>query len=91
MSLKITKYHFHVLHDAIHGLLADRPDLVGLYESGQFRNSNKVKDLNKRFRWDMLQCSVGSSWVCSNLYGYMNDSHVDSALKKIVPTIERKY
>lgn len=91
MALKITKYHFDVLHDAINGLLAERPDIVDLYETGQFQNSNRVADLNKRFRWDMLQCAIGSSWVCSNLYGYMDDRHIDSALKKIVPTIAKKY
>lgn len=91
MALKITQYHFDVLHDAIHDLLAERPDIINLYETGQFRNSNKVKDINKRFRWDMLQCSIGSGWVSSNLYGYMNDTHIDNALKKIVPTIEKKY
>ena len=91
MALKITQYHLDVLHDAIHGLLAERPDLVELYETGQFQNSDKVKDINRRFRWDMLQCSIGSSWVCNNLYNYMDDRHIDNALKKIVPTIVKKY
>ena len=91
MALKITQYHYDILHDAINSLLAERPDLVDLYENGQFHNSDKVKDLNMRFRWDMLHCAIGSSWVCNNLYNYMGDRHIDSALKKIVPAIQRKY
>ena len=91
MKLKISQYHFDILQGAISDLLLERPDLVQLYETGQFQNSDRVKDLNMRFRWDMLHCAIGSSWICSNLYSYLDDRHIDSALKKIVPTIVRKY
>ena len=91
MKLKINQYHLDILQGAISDLLSERPDLINLYETGQFKGSDRVKDLNKRFRWDLLTCAIGPSWICNNLYSYLDDRHIDSALRKIVPTIVRKY
>jgi hypothetical protein len=46
-------------------------------------NDPRVKDIEKRFRWDLL-FAANSLWVCDNLYSYMDDSHIDTALKSIV-------
>lgn len=38
-----------------------------------------------RLRWDAFRfAKVGgnsTSWLCSNLYPYLNDAHIDSALR----------
>lgn len=44
----------------------------------------RVKDLEKRLRWDCLW-SVGlSRYLSDNIYSYANDDHIDTALKKIM-------
>lgn len=55
-----------------------------MYREGRFHNADKVKDLDMRFRWDLL--NAGGGWqVTSALYeaGH-NDSHIDTALRSIV-------
>ena len=39
-----------------------------------------------RYRWDLLHISVPSKWICDNLYPYLNDDHIDTALRKITKT-----
>ena len=43
---------------------------------------------NKRVRHNLMKRRISSSWIAENLYPYMNDSHLDSALKKIVKEVE---
>jgi hypothetical protein len=45
---------------------------------------NKAKDYDKRLRWDMLYIAVGSRWICDNIYSYLDDTHIDSALRAIM-------
>jgi hypothetical protein len=49
--------------------------------------------VNKRYRWDLLYASrikigdgIGSRGDI-DLYAYMDDSHIDTALRSIVPTL----
>jgi hypothetical protein len=43
-------------------------------------------DLEMRMRWDMFNSCVPLEWQCTQLYKIedLNDTHIDSALKKIV-------
>ncbi len=49
-------------------------------------DSGKAKDLNKRLRWDCLYSNNISRrmdyFVCDHLYTYMDDTHLDTALKQ---------
>jgi hypothetical protein len=45
------------------------------------KEDSRVKDINVRFRWDILHASRFN--ICS-LYHYMNDTHIDTALKAIM-------
>jgi hypothetical protein len=47
-------------------------------------NESKAKDHEKRLRWDMLYIAIGSRWICDNVYSYLDDSHIDSALRSIM-------
>ena len=90
--MKIKPEHYKTMKDAIDNLLASNPYLVDDYKHGRFRNSAKVTDLNKRFRWDLLWMSgVGSTFLPDVIYPYADDTHIDTALRKIAPTIERMY
>ena len=49
----------------------------------------RSRDVEKRLRWDMMWAAVSSTWVCDNIYKQgMHDSHIDTALKKIVRSME---
>jgi hypothetical protein len=43
----------------------------------------------KRYRWDVAYLAFAdlpggfSKWICDNLYSYLNDDHIDTALRKI--------
>lgn len=42
---------------------------------------------DKRYRWDLLSAALGSIWICDELYKYIDDTHIDSALRAIVPPL----
>lgn len=44
----------------------------------------EVKDVEKRLRWDCYYHSGLAGWVCSNVYPYANDDHIDTALRNIL-------
>jgi hypothetical protein len=55
-----------------------------------FLNAPAYKgDLEKRIRWDMLRACVPLDWLCDQLYKAenLNDTHIDSALKKIIKAL----
>lgn len=37
-----------------------------------------------RYRWDIFRLSGGIEFLCKELYKYMNDEHMDTALRKLV-------
>jgi hypothetical protein len=37
----------------------------------------------KRARWDATYESKLTKYICDELYSYMNDTHIDTALRKI--------
>jgi len=39
-----------------------------------------------RYRWDLLRIAVPVRWVCDELYPYLNDDHIDTALRHITKT-----
>jgi hypothetical protein len=78
--VKIRPEHYAYLRDAIATIPLAAVDAhrAAVLESGRFT------DLDKRVRWDLLHSVVPAAWICDNLYPYMNDSHLDTALRAIV-------
>lgn len=72
----------------------DTPANREKYASGDFPRANLCRDLDKRYRWDLLYASglkIGDGVGMPgdvNLYAYMDDSHIDTALRSIVPKID---
>tara|TARA_B110000908_G_scaffold167203_1_gene219724 strand:+ start:2732 stop:3001 length:270 start_codon:yes stop_codon:yes gene_type:complete len=89
--MKITRAHYNYLKAEIDKVLGNYPNLIAEYEAGQFPRSDKVKDLQKRFCYDVMKGAGLSKFVCNELYIYLNDNHIYTALKSIVPTIRRAY
>lgn len=52
------------------------------------RQDSRVKDLEKRLRWDLLFAAGLTPWLCANLYPYADDTHIDTALRHIVSKLE---
>lgn len=75
------------LADAIHPL--DTPERRAMYVSGNFPRADKVKDINKRYRWDMMY-TIPEHFTRFVKPAYdlgCNDDHVDTALRRLVPQL----
>lgn len=87
--MKITATHFEILRAAISAL--DTPENRQQYLDGKFSNSDKVRDLDTRYRFDLFHfAQLGGRFSTSymrELYHYLNDDHIATALGKIVPTL----
>lgn len=78
---KIKPEHFEKLKAAIAPL--DTEDNRQFYRDGKCDSFDKVKDLNRRYRWDLLFSSKSSNLIIE-IYDYANDKHIDTALREIV-------
>ena len=54
------------------------------YANGNFPRADKVKDLDRRYRWDLLRHSGASRLIPAGVFA---DSHIDTALRSIVASI----
>lgn len=84
MALKINQEHLQFIKEQF---LTKSKDELKKYKE-LLKTDSLVKDIEQRFRWDLLYGLVGSEWVCDNLYPYLNDDHIDSALKQICKELE---
>lgn len=76
--VKIKPEHFEHIKAAI----APLADKIPAHREA-LKNDARVKDLGMRVRWDALYAAGLSGWICSNLYSYMNDTHIDTALRQV--------
>lgn len=86
--MKVTENHVAVLSAAIAPL--DTSERRAQYRAGKFPRAGAVKDLDKRYRWDLF-------WAAFNVpnmdvrailaTGDYNDAHIDTALRTIVKPI----
>ena len=93
--MKFTKEHLAILKKGIEAVLNNNPNALEVYETGQFVKSEKVKDLQTRFCFDLFHTSgvkigdgVGTN---GDIIGDYNDNHLLTALKAVCPTVTRKY
>jgi hypothetical protein len=84
--MKVSPDQLSILRGAIAPL--DSSELRARYRAGDFPRADAVKDLDKRYRWDLLH-AAGSWRLTSPLYeNGCNDAHIDTALRAIVPALE---
>lgn len=76
--MKIKPQHYAYLKRAISCHLENR-DALSI--ETQYRDAGFTP---KRFRWDCLHGAKLSKWICDNIYSYCDDSHVDTAMRKIM-------
>lgn len=82
--MKMQLIHYDYLHDA----MAHNARYIPQYREHIIREG-RAKDVEMRLRWDLLSRSVSSGWICEHLYPYMNDTHIDTALRAIMRKLER--
>jgi len=87
--MKMIRDHFDTLKAEIDDILATHTKAIDQYESGNFKNAAACKDLDKRFRWDLFwHTASGRDY---KRFDYLNDSHIDTALRRIVPALTRRF
>lgn len=85
--MKIKPEHLAAMKEAISPL--DTAERRQAYRDGNFPRADKVKDLNKRYRWDLLWAADFTRLIiASDVYTYANDTHIDTALRSIVPKLD---
>lgn len=75
--MKITKEHYEHLKAALKQVHSE--DLQQQYKAMGFSD--------KRYRWDLTYRARIGQWICDTLYVYMNDDHIDTALRSIIAEI----
>jgi hypothetical protein len=87
--MKIPKDIVEEMRQAISQL--DTEEVREAYRTGNFPRSEFTKDLDKRYRWDLLWATMGNEvlpkqYISDTLYEIpgVNDSHIDTALRNIV-------
>lgn len=82
-DMKMTEPHFLELQRRIRTL--DAEEVRNSYRAGEFPRSERVKDLDKRYRWDLFFAVMRrdpelNAEVCD----YLSNAHIDTALRQIV-------
>ena len=80
--MKILPEHYEVLEKHIAKVVTACPNW-----RDHMTNNGLSMD---RMRWDLLYIGsigkmVASAWICKYLYPYLNDSHITTALRRIIP------
>ena len=74
--MKINKIHYIYMRDKMAPVIQADPLIFKKY---------KDKGLSqKRLRWDAMHSAGLLSFVCDELYPYLNDNHIDTALRSII-------
>ena len=85
--MKITQEHYDHMKKAINTLNRDNVDT----HSKTVKSSGKYKDFSKRMRWDLFYMANLTKFACDTLYDYVNDDHIDTALRSIVKDLNFKF
>lgn len=52
--------------------------------------SAKFNDLETRLAWDFFRAAKLDKFACDTLYKYLDDNHINTAVKKIIKEIEKE-
>jgi len=84
--MKIKDRHYNVLKTAMYLFILNNNALC---------KEHREKHTAMRFRWDVLHyCKINNDRSCfylsDVLYEYLNDDHIDTALKHIIKDLDAK-
>jgi len=93
--MKFTIEHLDILKAGIDKVLENNPTAAQAYEEGRFARSESVKNLQKRFCFDVFYASgvkIGDGiGTQGDIVGDYTDDHLFTALKAVCPKVVRKY
>lgn len=76
--MRMKPEHYQYLEQEIKGNLTVAKPLEDYLKAGMSA---------RRWRWDLCYLIPGlNRWICNNLYQYLNDDHIDTALRQITGT-----
>lgn len=82
MAMKMTPEHYAHLLDALRRRMSTvTPEQLRTYFE-HLAHDPQVADPHKRLRWDLLHSAGLTPWLCDTLYAYLNDDHIDTALRR---------
>jgi len=79
-NMKMKQKHFNIIKEGI----AEIPRETAFAHYNKLLLDERVKDINKRFRNDMFFAFRQKSKIIHELYDYLNDDNIDTALRKIM-------
>lgn len=83
--MKVKPEHLRVLETKIRAFLSN----TGITVEG-IREHYSLNGLSEtRMLFDTMYAAGLSGWICDNLYPYLNDDHIKTALRKIFRNIEK--
>jgi hypothetical protein len=80
--MKVSNDHLAALRSAVAPL--DTDENRDRYRRRDIPRADAVQDIDKRYRWDLLYASRA---LTGDLCAAYNDSHIDTALRAIVPAL----
>ena len=88
--MKIKPEHYNLIKSAMEGVKDKIPAHIEYLKKPE--NLIKIKDFDMRLRWDWLRYAMNelptTKFNWSDIYSYLNDDNIDTALKKIVGEIK---
>ncbi|CAN7647212.1 hypothetical protein LJR129_005036 [Acidovorax sp. LjRoot129] len=91
MTMKIRQEDLLALRNAVQPF--DTVERRAAYAAGNFPRAELCKNRDMRYRWDLLYMSrlrIGDGAGMDgdlNLYSYLDDTHIDSALRSFIPAL----
>ena len=81
--MKIKPQHYSIIKDSINQFMESHKGLLEQHYQ-DIKINNKAKDIDKRFRWDIIHGAGLTQFICKELYPYLNDDHIDTALRRVM-------
>lgn len=84
-KLKVRDHHYNYILEHMRSKVNELgPQRLVAYVE-MLRTLAEVKDVQKRLRWDLFRASIPNiADLYRDLYEYMNDDHIDTALRNIM-------
>ena len=57
------------------------------YVAGDIPRAGTVRDLSRRYRWDLYYAAIDGGQISYGTLRGLNDSHVDTVLRAVVPAL----
>ncbi len=80
--MRVSAEHLAVLGAAVVPL--DTAERRARYAAGDFPRAEQVRDIDKRYRWDLYWGAVRAGHSLPDSTDGYNDAHIDTALRHIV-------